>query len=95
MAFANPQALLLLLRPVLVVVARRPHGEYGNQQPESFASNQRQTNQSTDATLPVAISPEAAGQLMEQLLQKVQATETWVQQKRRAQMQELNPDAPC
>jgi hypothetical protein len=40
------------------------------------------------------MSPEAAGQLMEQLLQKVQAAETWVQQKRRAQMQELNPDAP-
>jgi hypothetical protein len=35
-------------------VARRPHGEYGNQQPENFASNQQQTNQSTDATLPVA-----------------------------------------
>jgi len=75
-------------------VARRPHGEYGNEQPENFASNQQQTNQSTDATLPVAMSPEAAGQLMEQLLQKVQATETWVQQKRRAQMQDLNPDAP-
>lgn len=62
---------------------RQTHGERANQTPENFSSNEQQ-EQSNDTSLPVAMSPEAAAELMERLLEEMQASERWLQQKRQA-----------
>jgi Ca-activated chloride channel homolog len=66
--------------------SRQPYGERGGEAPENFSSNQQQ-ERPNDAQLPVAMSPEGAAELMERLLQKMQAAENWLQERRRADLQ--------
>jgi len=65
---------------------RETHGERGGQAPENFSSNEQQ-EQPKDARLPIAMGADAAAELMERLMQEMQATEQWRRQKQRAQLQ--------
>ncbi len=64
----------------------RTHGERGNEAPENFADNEQQ-QQAKGASMPVAMNPDAAGQLMQQLMAKIEAGESWRREKRRAQLE--------
>lgn len=65
---------------------RQTHGERGNETPENFSSNEQQ-EQPKDARLPIAMSPDAAAELMERLMEEMRAAESWLKEKRRAQLQ--------
>lgn len=60
----------------------RPHGQRAHQTPENFSSHQESNQPPKDARLPMAMSAEAAEQLLEELDEQRRAAEVWRQQQR-------------
>jgi tetratricopeptide (TPR) repeat protein len=73
---------------------RQPHGQRGNETPESFANNEERSKPPQSARLPIAMSPDAAHQMMEQLRQQLQAAEVQRQQQRRNRLHQADERTP-
>lgn len=73
---------------------RRPHGQRGNETPETFANNEQQGQPPQSARLPMGMSPDAAHQMMEELRQRLDAAEAFRQQQRRNRIQQANERTP-
>lgn len=73
---------------------RQPHGQRGNETPESFANNEERSKPPQSARLPIAMSPDAAHQMMEQLRQQLQAAEVQRQQQRRNRLHQADEQTP-
>lgn len=74
--------------------ARRPHGQRGNEAPDNFAANQEQGKAPDMARLPMAIGPDVARQLMEQLRERLEAAEIRRQEQRRRQLEQAAEPTP-
>jgi tetratricopeptide (TPR) repeat protein len=73
---------------------RRPHGQRANEVPENFSDNEETSKPPQMARLPVAMSPDGARQLMEQLRQRLEAAEIRRLEQRRKRLQQANERAP-
>ena len=73
---------------------RRPHGQRANEIPENYSNNEETSKPPQLARLPVAMSPDAARQLMEQLRQRLEAAEVRRQQQRRNRLHEAEEPTP-
>ena len=73
---------------------RRQHGQRANETPEVFSNNDETSKPPQMARLPMAMSPDAAEQLMEQLRQRLEAAEVRRQEQRRARLQEADEPTP-
>ena len=82
------------LRQSLPDQARRPHGQRGNERPENFAANQESSDPPKNARLPMAMGPDVAEQLMEQLRERLEAAEVRRQEQRRKRLQQAAEAKP-
>ena len=73
---------------------RRPHGQRANEVPENFSDNEETSKPPQMARLPLAMSPDGARQLMEQLRQRVEAAEVRRLEQRRKRLQQANEPTP-
>ena len=73
---------------------RRPHGQRANEIPENYSNNEETSKPPQLAGLPVAMSPDAARQLMEQLRQRLEAAEVRRRQQRRNRLHEADEPTP-
>ena len=73
---------------------RRPHGQRANEIPENYSNNEETSKPPQLARLPVAMSPDAARQLMEQLRQRLEAAEVRRRQQRRNRLHEADEPSP-
>ena len=71
-----------------------PHGQRGNETPENFAANQESSEPPKTARLPMAMGPDAARQLMEQLRERLEAAEVRRQEQRRKRLQQAEEPTP-
>jgi hypothetical protein len=62
----------------------RPHGQRDGQTPENFAANPQPSRPPEPSRLPMAMSPDAAAELLEEVGQRMEAAEAKRQQQRRA-----------
>ena len=74
--------------------ARQPHGQRGNETPENFADNQESDDGPKTARLPMAMGADVARQLMEQLRQRLEATEVRRQEQRRKRLHQAEEATP-
>jgi tetratricopeptide (TPR) repeat protein len=65
---------------------QRTQEQQTDQQPDTFSASDRPSGPS-DTSLPVAMGPDAAAALMERLLEKIDQSEAWLREQRRAQLQ--------
>lgn len=73
---------------------RRPHGQRANEVPENFSNNEETSKPPDLARLPIAMSPDAARQLMEQLRERLEAAEVRRRQQRRNRLHEADEPTP-
>jgi Ca-activated chloride channel family protein len=73
---------------------RQQHGQRANQVPEVFSNNEETSKPPQMARLPMAMSPDAAQQLMEQLRQRLEAAEIRRHERRRNRLQQANEPTP-
>ena len=73
---------------------RRPHGQRANEIPENYSNNDETSKPPQLARLPVAMSPDGARQLMEQLRQRLEAAEVRRRQQRRNRLQQADEPTP-
>jgi tetratricopeptide (TPR) repeat protein len=73
---------------------RRQHGQKANETPEVFSNNEETSKPPEMARLPMAMSPDAAQQLMEQLRQRLEAAEIRRQERRRDRLQQADEPTP-
>ncbi|HEX6113232.1 MAG TPA: tetratricopeptide repeat protein [Geminicoccaceae bacterium] len=73
---------------------RRPHGQRANEVPENYSNNEETSKPPQLARLPVAMSPDAARQLMEQLRQRLEAAEVRRRQQRRNRLHQAEEPTP-
>jgi tetratricopeptide (TPR) repeat protein len=73
---------------------RRPHGQRANEIPENYSNNEETSKPPQLARLPVAMSPDAARQLMEQLRQRLEAAEVRRRAQRRNRLHEADEPTP-
>ena len=73
---------------------RRPHGQRANKVPENYSNNEETSKPPQLARLPVAMSPDAARQLMEQLRQRLEAAEVRRRQQRRNRLHQAEEPTP-
>ncbi|HZA67363.1 MAG TPA: VWA domain-containing protein [Geminicoccaceae bacterium] len=73
---------------------RRQHGQRANDVPEIFSNNEETSRPPQMARLPMAMSPDAAQQLMEQLRQRLEAAEIRRQEQRRRRVQQADEPTP-
>jgi Ca-activated chloride channel homolog len=73
---------------------RRQHGQKANETPEVFSNNEETSKPPEMARLPMAMSPDAAQQLMEQLRQRLDAAEIRRQERRRDRLQQADEPTP-
>jgi tetratricopeptide (TPR) repeat protein len=72
---------------------RRQHGQRADETPEVFSNNEETSKPPEMARLPMAMSPDAAQQLMEQLRERLQAAEVRRQEQRR-RLEEADEPTP-
>ena len=82
------------LRQSLPDQARRPHGQRGNEMPQNFAANEESSDPPKSARLPMAMGPDVAQQLMEQLRERLEAAEVRRQEQRRQRLQQAEEARP-
>jgi tetratricopeptide (TPR) repeat protein len=73
---------------------RRPHGQRANEVPENFSNNEETSKPPQMARLPVAMSPDGARQLMEQLRQRLEKAEIRRLEQRRQRLQQADEPTP-
>jgi tetratricopeptide (TPR) repeat protein len=73
---------------------RRPHGQRANEVPENFTNNEETSRPPQMARLPIAMSPDGARQLMEQLRQRLEAAEVRRLEQRRKRLQRADEPTP-
>jgi hypothetical protein len=73
---------------------RRPHGQRANEVPENFSKNEERGKPPQMARLPVAMSPDGARQVMEQLRQRLEAAEVRRLEQRRKRLQQAEEPTP-
>jgi Ca-activated chloride channel homolog len=73
---------------------RRPHGQRANEVPENFSNNEETSKPPQMARLPIAMSPDGARQLMEQLRQRLEAAEVRRMEQRRKRLQQAEEPTP-
>jgi tetratricopeptide (TPR) repeat protein len=73
---------------------RRPHGQRADEVPENYSNNEETSKPPQMARLPVAMSPDGARQLMEQLRQRLDAAEIRRQEQRRKRLQQADEPTP-
>lgn len=73
---------------------QRPHGQRANEVPENFSNSEETSKPPQLARLPIAMSPDAARQLMEQLRQRLEAAEVRRQQQRRNRLHQADEPTP-
>jgi tetratricopeptide (TPR) repeat protein len=73
---------------------RRPHGQRANEVPENFSDNEERSKPPQMARLPVAMSPDGARQLMEQLRQRLEAAQIRRLEQRRKRLQQADEPTP-
>jgi tetratricopeptide (TPR) repeat protein len=73
---------------------RRQHGQRADEIPEVFANNDETSKPPQMARLPMAMSPDAAQQLMEQLRERLEAAEIRRQERRRNRLQQATEPTP-
>jgi tetratricopeptide (TPR) repeat protein len=73
---------------------RRPHGQRANEVPENFTNNEETSRPPQMARLPIAMSPDGARQLMEQLRQRLEAAEVRRLERRRKRLQRADEPTP-
>jgi Ca-activated chloride channel homolog len=72
----------------------RPHGQKANEVPENYSNNEETSKPPQLARLPVAMSPDAARQLMEQLRQRLEAAEVRRREQRRNRLHQADEPTP-
>lgn len=73
---------------------QRPHGQRANEIPENYSNNDETSKPPQLARLPVAMSPDGARQLMEQLRQRLEAAEVRRRQQRRNRLHQADEPTP-
>jgi tetratricopeptide (TPR) repeat protein len=73
---------------------RRQHGQRANETPETFSNNEETSKPPEMARLPMAMSPDAAQQLMEQLRQRLETAEIRRVEQRRKRLQQNDEPTP-
>jgi tetratricopeptide (TPR) repeat protein len=73
---------------------RRQHGQRANETPENFSNNDGTSKPPEMARLPMAMSPDAAQQLMEQLRQRLETAEIRRIEQRRKRLQQNDEPTP-
>jgi Ca-activated chloride channel homolog len=73
---------------------RQQHGQRANEVPENFSNNEETSKPPQMARLPIAMSPDAAHQLMEQLRERLEAAEIRRQERRRERLHQAAEPTP-
>jgi tetratricopeptide (TPR) repeat protein len=73
---------------------RRQHGQKANETPESFSNNDETSKPPEMAQMPMAMSPDAAQQLMAQLRQRLEMAEIRRVELRRKRLQQTDEPSP-
>jgi tetratricopeptide (TPR) repeat protein len=73
---------------------RETHGQRASGAPENFSNTEEKSEPPSGARLPMAMSPDAARKMMEELRNRLQAAETWRLQQRRALLQQIDEETP-
>jgi tetratricopeptide (TPR) repeat protein len=73
---------------------RETHGQRASDTPENFSDTEEKSEPPSAARLPMAMSPDAARKLMEELRNRLQAAEVWRVQQRRARLQQIDEATP-
>lgn len=82
------------MRQAMPDTNRQVHGQRANETPESFANNEERGKPPRSARLPMAMSPDAAHQMMEQLRQQLAAAEVQRQVQRRNRLHQADEQTP-
>ncbi len=81
-------------RKVAPNLPRETHGQRANDTPENFSNTDEQSQPPSTARLPMAMGPDAARKLMEELHKRLEAAETWRLQQRRARLEQIDEETP-
>jgi tetratricopeptide (TPR) repeat protein len=73
---------------------QRPHGQRANEVPENFSNNEETSKPPQMARLPIAMSPDGARQLMEQLRERLAKAEIRRLEQRRKRLQQTDEATP-
>ena len=73
---------------------RRPHGQRANEMPENYSNNDEKSKPPEMARLPIAMSSDAAQQLMEQLRQRLEIAEIRRIEQRRKRLLQADEPTP-
>jgi tetratricopeptide (TPR) repeat protein len=81
-------------RKVAPDLQRETHGQRGNDTPENFSNSEEQGKPPSTARLPMAMGPDAAHKLMEELHKRLEAAEAWRLEQRRARLEQIDEATP-